>query len=155
MHLHEIVALWRTNSAQWLSKYNEQIPPAAASQAPQSPPLTATFSPTLSSGFAASLMTLYWSVHHYLMKMVGDLAAPGATPIAVLCCAKDIDNPMACSLFHYKSKSWNTAKRCAWKYIANWRYYTGCFCVHMRVHTERAGKPSMSLTSAKARVVCA
>jgi len=32
---------------------------------------------------------------------------------------------------------------------------TGCFCAHTRVHTERAGKPSMSLTSAKAHVVCA
>ena len=32
---------------------------------------------------------------------------------------------------------------------------TDCFCAHTRVHTERAGKPSMSLTSAKARVVLA
>ena len=34
------------------------------------------------------------------------------------------------------------------------RTKTGCFCAHTRVHTERAGKPSMSLRSAKARVVC-
>ena len=32
---------------------------------------------------------------------------------------------------------------------------TGCFCAHTRVHTEQAGKPSMSLTSAKACVVLA
>ena len=27
---------------------------------------------------------------------------------------------------------------------------TGCFCAHTRVHTERTGKPSMLLRSAKA-----
>jgi len=32
---------------------------------------------------------------------------------------------------------------------------TGCFCAHTRVHTERDGKPSMPLTIAKVRVVCA
>ena len=32
---------------------------------------------------------------------------------------------------------------------------TGCFCAHTRVHTVQAGKPSMSLRCAKARVVCA
>ena len=32
---------------------------------------------------------------------------------------------------------------------------TGCFCADTCVHTQRAAKPSMSLRSAKARVVCA
>ena len=43
----------------------------------------------------------------------------------------------------------------AWRAVYCRLNKTCGLCAHTHIHAERAGKPSMSLRSAKARVVCA